>query len=102
MSAENMLPIYAKLLARQSKGESVLRFLTTILTPKECELLERRLQVGLLLDEGLSYSAIQKQLRVSAATVAQVSEQMMHADFQSLLAELKKERARYQWFRRVA
>ncbi len=69
-------------------------WLVAALTEKELQNLERRLEVARLLQAGASYTEIQKELQVSAATVAQVSQQLQEsADFVSLLKFVGREQS---------
>lgn len=75
-------------------------WLLATLTDKEALNLERRLEVARLLRAGASYSEIQKQLQVSAATVAQVSQQLNEMpEFAELVNFLDREQLR--WWKRL-
>ncbi len=84
---------------RQSPPQ-MFSFLQEIFTPKELELVEKRLQIALKLEEGLPYSKIQQELKVSAATVAGVSEQRKGLEFAKLVLAVQKELTRFQWLRK--
>lgn len=84
-------------LANQSQ-EQVFAFLQAVLTEKEVSFVEKRLRIARMLEAKSSYTAIQKELQVSAATVATVSDQMKDAQFQKLVAALEKELARFSWW----
>lgn len=72
------------------------------LTDKEALNLERRLEVARLLQAGGSYTEIQKQLQVSAATVAQVSQQLQESkEFAELMKFVGREQGRW-WKKFVA
>lgn len=88
---------FAALLA-QAKPADAHQLLSTVLTDKEMELIERRLRVAKMLEAGASYSTIQKELKVSAATVAGMVEQRKSDTFATLMRKLEKELARYAWF----
>lgn len=71
-------------------------WMVAALTTKEALNLERRLEVARLLQAGASYTEIQKLLQVSAATVAQVSQQMQESkDFAELIKFLGREQNRF-------
>ncbi len=50
------------------------QFLTTFLTPTEKSVFAKRLEILWLLNQGMSYEAISKQLKVSSATISAVAE----------------------------
>ena len=81
-------------------GSEVFELLSAVLTPKELEFVEKRLRIAYLLEQKQSYTVIQKELVVSAATIASVSEQMQQAAFQTLLQAVKKEVSRFQWLKK--
>lgn len=87
---------FAKILSSQ-EAPGALQLLTEILTDKELEYIERRLRIALMLKQGESYTKIQKELQVSAATVAVVAEQMKQSGFQALVNHLHKEISRFRW-----
>lgn len=75
-------------------------WMVAALTEKEALNLERRLEVARLLQAGASYTEIQKLLQVSAATVAQVSQQLQESPaFAELTTFLGKEQSR--WLKRT-
>lgn len=86
----------AKILASQPPAKTLDLF-QQILTDKELDYVERRLRIGLMLKQGNPYTKIQDELKVSAATVAVVANQMKHPGFQELITKLEKETTRYQW-----
>lgn len=92
-----------KALAKIMAGRTPRHVFSTLqlfLTEKELQFVERRLRVGFLLEQGDSYSNIQKKLRVSAATVASVAEQMRQDQaFADLISRIKKEQQRFVWIR---
>lgn len=77
----------------------VFNYLQELFTEKELELAEKRLRIAVLLDEPLPYSQIQKQLKVSAATVAMVSEMKQRPGFAQLLAQVERELERFRWLK---
>lgn len=83
----------------RGKPPEVFELLQAILTNKELEHIETRLRVAALLQSGLSYTQIQKELKVSAATVATVSEQLKQPVFLELISKVGKELARFRFFR---
>ncbi len=74
-------------------------FLAAVFTEKELELAEKRLRIAVLLDEQLPYSQIQKELKVSAATVAMVSEMKQEDIFAKLLLQIQRELSRFRWLK---
>lgn len=75
-------------------------WLLATLTEKEALNLERRLEVARLLRAGASYTEIQKLLQVSAATVAQVSQQLNELpEFAQLIKFLDREQLR--WWKKL-
>ncbi len=96
----SMTKAFASVLSRQN-GKGAFALLSTILTDKELEYVEKRLRIARMLENDFSYTQIQKELKVSAATVASVSEQMSSDEaFKKLVAVVEKEMARFRWFRR--
>lgn len=89
----------SQILAHQPQ-EQVFAFLQAVLTEKELTFVEKRLRIARLLEQEYSYVAIQKELKVSAATVASVSDQMKQPNFQKLSAALERELARFTWWRK--
>jgi uncharacterized protein YerC len=86
----------AKILSNQPPSKT-LSLLGQILTDKELDYVERRLRIGLMLKRGNPYTKIQDELKVSAATVAVVADQMKQAGFLDLINKLEKETKRFQW-----
>jgi len=86
----------AKILSGQSPAKTF-QLLQQILTDKEVEYVERRLRIGLMLKQGNPYTKIQDELKVSAATVAVVADQMKQPGFQELIDRLNKETTRFRW-----
>lgn len=86
----------ATVFSRRSGAENF-GYLLALLTEKELVLIENRLRIGLRLQEGVSYLSIQKELHVSAATVALVAKDLENPEYASLLTHLHKE---FQKFRR--
>ena len=91
----------AKILANQPPAKTY-DLLQQILTDKELDYVERRLRIGLMLKQGNPYTKIQEELKVSAATVAVVADQMKQPGFQDLIDKLTKETTRFRWlFQRI-
>lgn len=88
----------SKILANQGQ-EQVFLFLQAILTEKELSFVEKRLRIARMLVREHSYLDIQKELQVSAATVASVSDQMKQPQFQKLVEALEKELGRFAWLK---
>lgn len=94
-----LIKAFSVILSRQ-KPPALYDYLEEVLTDKERQFLERRLRIARLLLEEKSYMEIQKELKVSAATVAQVSQQLeQRPAFAKLLTQLEKEVSRFQWFK---
>lgn len=71
---------FAHLLADLKKSETIHEFLTILLTEGEYSMLARRIEVLRRLDANQSYLTIQRELGVSSATVAAIS-QLQQLDF---------------------
>lgn len=82
----------------KNTGKENLTLLQAALTAKEVELVEKRLRVARLLRLGYPYTAIQRELKVSAATVASVAEQLKSKSFVRLVEAVEKELDRFRWF----
>lgn len=65
---------FAQLLADFKRQELIHEFLTTLLTEGEYSMIARRIEVLRRLQENQSYITIQKELGVSSATVAAISQ----------------------------
>lgn len=86
----------AKIVSSQPPAKAF-ALLQQILTDKELEYVERRLRIGLMLKQGNPYTKIQDELKVSAATVAVVADQMKQPGFQAMIQRLDKETTRFRW-----
>ncbi len=86
----------AKIFANQPAAKTF-ELLSQILTDKEIDYVERRLRIALMLRQGNPYTKIQQDLKVSAATVAVVAEQMKKPGFEDLINKLEKELSRFKW-----
>jgi uncharacterized protein YerC len=85
--------------AQQRGARQQYAWFVAALTPKEALNLERRLEVARLLQAGASYTDIQKLLHVSAATVAQVSQQLQESsEFADLIKFVGREQNRWRRF----
>jgi uncharacterized protein YerC len=94
-----LLKAFSVILSRQ-KPPNLFDYLEEVFTEKERQFVERRLRIARLLLEDKSYLVIQKELKVSAATVAQVAKQLEERPaFAKLLTQLEKEVSRFQWFK---
>ena len=82
----------------KSTGKENLSLLQAALTAKEVELVEKRLRVARLLRLGYPYTSIQRELKVSAATVASVADQLKSKSFTRLVEAVEKELERFRWF----
>lgn len=71
---------FAHLLADLKKSESIHEFLTILLTEGEYSMVARRIEVLRRLEANQSYLTIQRELGVSSATIAAVS-QLQQLDF---------------------
>lgn len=99
---KSALPLTKALAAaiKHRSPQEIFAFLGEVLTEKELELVEKRLSISILLEQNLSYSQIQKQLKVSAATVASVSQQRKNVQYQRLMQSLQKELTRFKWLKK--
>lgn len=95
----SVVKAFSAVLSR-GKSPEVFELLQAILTDKELEHAETRLRVAFLLNDGQSYTSIQQELKVSAATVAMVSEQLKQPVFAELVSKVEKELARFRFFRK--
>lgn len=85
----------------QQNSKNAFALLSTILTQKELEYVEKRLRIARMLENNFSYMQIQKELQVSAATVASVSQQMTtNEQFQQLVRVVEKEMARWRFLKK--
>jgi uncharacterized protein YerC len=98
-SSLSMMKVLAKILSRRSAPQ-VFELLENILTEKEKEFVENRLRIAFLLRQGASYTKIQDELKVSAATVAVVAEQLKQEKFSLLVDQVEKEMTRFAWLKK--
>lgn len=77
-------------LAHLKQPTHIHEFLSDFLTPAEQLTLAKRLQIGQLLAQGTSYDLINKQLKVSTATISSVAEARHRWGWQLALKHLLK------------
>lgn len=97
-STLSLVKAFSTLLSRK-KAPEVFDFLSVLFTEKELDFAEKRLQVAQMLERKNSYSVIQKELKVSAATVASVSELMKNSTFLKISSEMTKELYKFSWLK---
>ncbi len=85
-------------LADMKNPMEIHKFLKAFLTDTEYTVLAKRLTIAYLLDQGLSYDQIRKQLKVSSATISTVSDNMSQEGIQLALQRIKVN----QWAHRTA
>jgi len=95
----SMTKVLSKILSRKTAPE-IFDLLPQILTDKELEFVENRLRIAFLLRRGNSYTEIQKELKVSAATVAVVAEQLKQEQFSAFVDQVEKEMTRFAWLKK--
>lgn len=98
-SSLSMVKVLAKIFSRRSAPQ-IFELLESILTDKEKEFVENRLRIAFLLRQGKPYTKIQEELKVSAATVAVVAEQLKQEKFSSLVDQVEKEMTRFAWLKK--
>lgn len=65
-----------KVLAKMDNKDIIFDFLNDIMTEKELLELARRFEVAKLLEQGISYSRIQKKTQMSSTTIAKISKSL--------------------------
>ncbi len=68
-----ILKDFCAVLIGMKSEDAIFRFLKDLLNRKERLMLVRRLQVAFLLNQGMSYDDIKKNLKVGKATIARIS-----------------------------
>lgn len=81
---------FSSLLADLKKSDAIHEFLTTLLTEGEFSMLARRIEVLRRLHASQSYITIQKELAVSSATVAAISQLQQLDVMQSILKRVDR------------
>jgi uncharacterized protein YerC len=97
-SSLSMTKVLAKIFSKHSAPQ-IFDLFTSILTEKELDFVENRLRIAFLLRQQKSYSQIQQELKVSAATVAVVAEQLKNPQFAALVDQVEKEKTRFAWLK---
>lgn len=98
-SSLSMTKVLAKIFSKRTAPQ-IFDLLQNILTDKEIEFVENRLRIAFLLRQHKSYSQIQQELKVSAATVAVVAEQLKNPEFAKLVDQVEKEMTRFSWLKK--
>lgn len=83
----------AKILTKINNEKKMINFLKDLTTPQEFEALQERLDIVLLLNQGLSYIEISKKISASTTTITRVSrflKQEKHGGYRYLLKNLSK------------
>lgn len=93
-----MTKVLAKIFSKRTAPQ-IFELLNSILTEKELDFVENRLRIAFLLRQQKSYSQIQQELKVSAATVAVVAEQLKNQQFADLVDQVEKEKTRFSWLK---
>lgn len=97
-SSASMTKVLAKIFSKRTAPQ-IFELLNSILTEKELDFVENRLRIAFLLRQQKSYSQIQQELKVSAATVAVVAEQLKNQQFADLVDQVEKEKTRFSWLK---
>ena len=86
--------LYKAILSLESE-EECRAFLQDLCTISELRALEQRMEVAMLLDEGLIYSSILARTGVSSATISRVNRCLRYGagGYQSVIPRLRKEPA---------
>ncbi len=69
----NLMIYLCRALSSLKNSEEAARFLTDLISPQEAEMLAKRLKIAALLTDGKKYGEIQRELKVSHATIARVN-----------------------------
>lgn len=82
-----------KILADLGTEEEVARFLEDLCTIKEVQDMAQRLDTAVLLDRGVNYQTISRQVGISTATISRVSRCLNYGSggYRAVLDRLKKE-----------
>ena len=70
---QNLMIYLCRALSSLKNSEEAARFLTDLISPQEAEMLAKRLKIAALLTDGKKYAEIQRELKVSQATIARVN-----------------------------
>lgn len=88
---------FAGLVAQLKKADKIHEFFQTLLTDTEYSMLARRLEILSRLEANQSYLTIQRELKVSSATIAAVAQLKQLPAVEGLLKQLKKTQ-KTSWF----
>lgn len=82
--------LYRALVAIKTEDEGR-RFLKDLCTASELKIMEQRIDVVMLLDEGMTYSDIQERTGTSSVTISRVSQCLRYGDggYSTIIARLK-------------
>jgi len=93
--------LYQVLASTKSEIE-IEQFLRSVMTEAEVLAVAKRLAIAVFLDKGQSYERIKDVLRVSSATIADVSENMDKKGLQNALQQIKAEEWADMWSIRLS
>lgn len=89
------------LLAEQKNPNEVAKFLENFLTPTEHLVFAKRLTISYLLEQGMSYAQIKKQLKVSSATISSVADSLEQPQIQQAIKKLKAIDQATIWYKKI-
>lgn len=92
METESVERLFA-VLSRLDSKEEVRQLLEDLCTVKEILDMAQRLDVAVLLDQGINYQTISQQVNVSTATISRVSKCLNYGSggYQNVLSKLREE-----------
>lgn len=82
-------------------SNEVLTFIRDFFTNAELETFSKRLAVAYWLKKGRSYTNIKQNLKVSSATIAEISSQLKSKGFELALSKLEAEEWANQWMDKI-
>jgi len=96
-----LVKTFAQTLSDFKNMDEALSFIKDFLTDKESETLAKRLAVAYWLKNGRTYPNIKKNLKVSSATIAEVSSIMNKKGFNLALKKIEAEEWANHWAKKI-
>ena len=98
---KQIIKTFAQTVADLNNQEEALLFLKDFLTPAELETFAKRLAIAYWLRKGRSYCNIENNIKVSSATIAEVSSMMPSGGLKLGLKKIEAEEWANVWLERI-
>ena len=92
---------FAQVITDLNKMEESISFIKDFFTPSELETFSKRLAIGYWLKKGRSYVNIKTNLKVSSATIAEVSQMLKRKGFLLGITKIEAEEWANVWVKRI-